>query len=117
MERVEYHKYKGFTLKIIFVPRGELTPMFGKAIGQVGERGSCYAMVRDDLPPRIKRFIIQYELYHLTDIWEWWGVLGSEIRANFTAAIKEPIGFLATVVASLNRERIMFYIRRIRNGY
>ena len=117
MARVEYYNLKGFILKVIFVPREEIAPKFGIAVGQIGEKGSCYVVIRDDLSPRIKRFLIWHEFYHLIDIWEWWGALGREIRANFVAALHEPIGFLATVVASLNRERVRFYIHRIRNGY
>ncbi len=115
--RVEYHWHCRYLLPVRFVPKEELAPLFGRAIGHVN-LGFAYAKVRNDLSPRIRSFVIQHELYHLTDRWRWWGKFGEEIRANLVPGIANPIDLIATVFATLcSRKRIALYIDRLRYRY
>jgi hypothetical protein len=92
---------------IVFVQKDLIAPAFGRARGKK-------AFVRVDLSPRVKKFVIAHELYHLSDNAKWGGWIGREIRANLVCGIKDPFGFLATVIASLNHERLNFYLKRLR---
>lgn len=99
-------------LRVVFVPREVLAPAFGRAVYR--ERT---AYVREDLPPRVKRFTVAHELYHLRDRRRWGGAFGRELRANLVPALRDPLGLLACMWANCNRERIAFYWDRIRRGY
>jgi len=96
--------------QIRYVSKKELGALFGFASGNT-------ATVRYDLSPRVKQFVLQHELYHLKDKSTWGGWLGREIRANFYPALKDPVGFAATVGASLTAERLKFYWQRIKSGF
>lgn len=117
MAEVEYHDYRGHRIPIIFVSKEKLYPFFGQAIGGVGQE-RCYVEIRDDLSPRVKRFVIKHELYHLVDKHKWLSDRGREIRANFVPAMSDPIGFTACVLATvLNWDRLKLYLHRLWIGY
>lgn len=99
MERVEWHMSGDQCIPVIFVDpgndvlkRGTRPPYLGVALSD-----TRFAYVREDLPQPLKAFIVEHELYHLRDKWTWWGRLGEEIRANFAAARRKPLGFIAYV--------------------
>ena len=48
--------------EVVYQTRDHLYPRFGLALT---ERQQVY--VREDLPERVKRFVISHELYHLVD--------------------------------------------------
>lgn len=107
--------FRGYNIPVLFVPRSELYPgSFGCALGHARSKDGALAKVRDNLHPWVKRFVVKHELYHLTDKWTWGGFFGREFRASFFPGLTDPIGLLATIAASCNRERIGFYIKRIR---
>lgn len=112
MEKFTEYDYKGKKYKVFFVERSKLAPCFGKAYS-IG-----YALVREDLSPAIKRFVISHELYHLGDTHTWWGVFGRELRANLIPGFKDPIGLFATVWATISsRERMELYLDRVKKKY
>ena len=112
----EKRMYRGREIEVRFVSREELAPCWGMAHGR--KKGTPpYIRVREDLLPRVQRFVITHELYHIVDEHKWWGVLGREIRANIVPALTDPIGAMYCLFANLNRERIRFYIDRFRNRY
>lgn len=77
-----------------------------------------HAKVLDTLPKRVKDFVTQHELYHLRDKHTWGGVFGSELRANIIPGFSDPFGLIATIWATItNKERILFYLDRIKNGH
>jgi len=92
-----------------YVPKETCAPAFGYAKGN-------QAVVKEDLRPRVKRFVTAHELYHLKDKSTWGGWLGKEVRANTVVGLRDPIGLLATIAASLNKERLKFYISRFRRS-
>ncbi|KUK79667.1 MAG: hypothetical protein XD95_0206 [Microgenomates bacterium 39_7] len=93
-----------------FVSKEKICPAFGYSSGST-------AVVREDLPPRVKRFIEQHELFHCRDTSNLGGWIGSEIRANIVPGIKDPIGLLSTIWATITDvDRIKFYIQRLREG-
>ena len=78
--------------------------------------GNQVAFVRDDLPKRVKEFVEEHELYHLKDpikdYWAW-----RELRANLVPGFKDPIGLILTIYKTISdRERIKFYLNRIKKG-
>lgn len=93
--------------KVKYVTKAEIYPAFGCAVDGV-------ALIRKDLKPAIKDFVLVHEMYHLNDTFHWGGWWGKEVRANVVAACKHPLGFLQAVFASINRDRIKFYIERFR---
>ncbi|OGY85262.1 MAG: hypothetical protein A3F54_00135 [Candidatus Kerfeldbacteria bacterium RIFCSPHIGHO2_12_FULL_48_17] len=102
---------KGQEYPVHYVTKESTAPMFGYADGLA-------AHVREDLSPRVKKFVKEHELYHLRDEATWGGMIGSEIRANIVPGLKDPIGLLATIFASLTRERLSFYFDRyVRRNY
>ena len=102
---------KGITISINYVPKESLYPAFGFAWVGLG-----LAEIREDLPWSIKRFVLAHEIYHLTDKWSWGGWMGRELRANIICGLEDPKGFLATVMASFTRDRIKFYLHRLKDG-
>jgi hypothetical protein len=97
-----------------YVPKEVLGSAFGMAHG-LGN--GDYAQVREDLSPRVKRFVKAHELYHLQDT-KGGGWLRQEIRANFYPALKDPIGLLSTVFATLaSKERRGLYLDRFKKSY
>jgi hypothetical protein len=67
--------------------------------------------VRTQLPRKVERYILIHEAYHVRDAKTWLGKVGKEIRANAYAGWRDPIGFLATLLHSLNRHRTRTYWR------
>jgi hypothetical protein len=88
-----------------YVPKDVLGSAFGTAYGMGTGR---YAQVRDDLPPEIRNFVKEHELYHLRDT-KSKNTLTAELRANFYPRRKDPEGFRATLKASFTKERLKFY--------
>lgn len=94
-------------ITVFFVQKEDIAPAFGYA------QKNCVT-VRDDLSPRVTRFVIAHEKFHVKDRSTWGGWWGREIRANIWCSAKDPIGFMATVCASCTKERLQFYFERIR---
>ena len=103
--------------KISYVSKSKIYPAFGEAL-----LNPPRIKVRKDLPNSVKKFILEHEEYHIRD-WErldkmnkeyncFWG----EIRANFYAAFKHPLGFLLCVIMSLQPYRLKLYFDRFRYG-
>ncbi len=93
-----------------YVPKEEIWPAFGYAGGDT-------AVVREDLPPLVRRFVRAHELYRLRDKSQLGGWVGSEIRANLIPGLKDPIGLAATIWETItDADRIKFYVKRIREG-
>lgn len=99
----------GKEVKINFVPKASLYPAFGIAYRDE-------VRVREDLSPRIKRFVLAHELYHAGDYASWGGWVGKEIRANLVPALSDPLGFVSTSFASLSPSRLLFYAERFVKG-
>lgn len=94
-----------------YVPKENIYPAYGYG-------GGNSAVVRQDLPPRVKNFVKAHELYHCQDKSNFGGWLGREIRANVVPGLKDPIGFAATVWKTITDvDRIKFYLKRIREGH
>lgn len=110
-------KYRGYVLPVYYVSRDVLAPAFGLAKGGVGKK-ECVAYVRNDLSPRVQRFVKMHEVYHLVDTRRWWGALGRELRANFVPGWNDPFGLVACIWATLTScERMRFYFHRLWFGY
>lgn len=101
--RHEVIETKDGRVVVEFVQKDEIYPAYGYSMG------SNYAMVRKDLPVRIKNFVKKHELYHCQDESTWGGRLGSELRANLIPGLKDPLGLAATAISSLKAERLRFY--------
>lgn len=67
--------------------------------------------VRLHLPPKVEAHILIHEAYHARDKRTWLGNVGKELRASAYATIHNPTGFLATLIHSLNKQRIRTYWR------
>lgn len=65
--------------------------------------------VRADLSEKVRRFVINHEVYHINDKQRWLGWFGSELRANVICGISDPTGLFATIKASLNTNRLKSY--------
>jgi len=92
---------------IKYVSRKELYPAFGEA-----DVKKQVVYIRNDLPKMAKIFVKDHELYHLKDKsknWTW-----REIKANVNSAIKHPLGFIITLIMSLQIYRIKLYLQRIK---
>ena len=98
------------TCKVVYILKEKIYPAFGYASGDT-------AYVREDLSPRVKRFVEAHELYHCRDKATWWGWFGREIRANLVPGMKDPVGLLATLLATISSlDRLIFYLKRIKEG-
>jgi len=92
---------------IRYIQKSKLYPAFGEA-----EPEKNIVLIRNDPPIIVKRSVEEHEKYHLKDksgngFWR-------EIKANAYALKKHPLGFIITVLMSLQPYRIRFYINRIR---
>lgn len=67
------------------------------------------AFIRADLPMRVRKFVIKHEFHHLQDKRSWLGWIGSEVRANVVCGVRDPIGLLLTITASLRPYRLRTY--------
>jgi hypothetical protein len=90
-----------------YIPKEALFPLFGKAMSSSSE-----IYIREDLPKITRPFLIAHETYHLSDKTKFW--LYREIKANFFAGIKHPIGFTIICFMSLSPARLKFYWERIK---
>ncbi len=93
-----------------YVPKETLGVNFGAAYGNE------YAQIRNDLSPRVQSFVKAHELYHLQDD-KPGGWFRRELRANLYPGLKDPIGLISTIRASLNKERLGLYFARLKNKY
>lgn len=94
-----------------YVPKEDIYPAYGYANGNI-------AVVRQDLPPRVKKFVKAHELYHCLDKSNFGGWLGKEFRANIIPGLKDPVGLVATVWKTITDiERIRLYLKRVKKGY
>ena len=97
------------------VDESELGPLLGSAHvykSQGGLKGKI--KIRKGLPKRVKKFIEEHEIYHIKN----WGReenwLAGELKANFFASIKEPLGLLqTTIITLLDSERRSYYIKKL----
>jgi hypothetical protein len=94
-----------------FVPKEDIYPAYGYG-------GGSTAVVRQDLPPRVKNFVMAHELYHCQDHSNFGGWVGREIRANLISGLKDPIGLAATVWKTISdTDRVKFYLKRIKEEH
>ncbi len=109
--RTEIETIKGQQYTVQYVSKEEIYPAYGYG-------GGNSAVVRQDLPPRVKKFVKAHELYHCQDKSNFGGWLGREIRANVIPGLKDPIGLMATVWKTITDiDRIKFYLKRIKEGH
>jgi hypothetical protein len=101
---------KGREISVKYVPKDLIYPAFGYG-------GGDEVIVRNDLPPRVKKFVKSHELYHCKDDSNFGGWIGREIRANLIPGIKDPLGLLATIKASLSKDRLRFYLDRFKRRH
>ena len=107
----EIETIKGQQYTVEYVPKEDIYPAYGYG-------GGNSAVVRQDLPPRVKNFVKAHELYHCQDKSNFGGWLGREIRANVIPGLKDPIGLAATVWKTITDvDRIKFYLKRIKEGH
>jgi hypothetical protein len=92
---------------IQYVAKEVLYPKFG-------DYGKGEIRVRADLPKCVREFVSEHEVYHSADTAKFW--LWREIKANAFAAIKHPIGLIATAFMSLSPGRLKYYVSRFKNG-
>ena len=104
----EIEVINGQQYHVEYVPKEEIYPAYGYG-------GGNGAIVRQDLPPRVKKFVKAHELYHCQDKSNFGGWLGREIRANAIPGLKDPIGLAATTWKTITDiDRIKFYLKRIK---
>jgi hypothetical protein len=97
--------------RIIYAPKEDIYPAYGYGGGRT-------ATVRQDLSPRVKKFVKAHELYHCQDESEWGGWIGSELRANLIPGLKDPVGLALTIWKTItDKDRINFYLDRIKRKY
>lgn len=93
-------------MKIKFVDKHCIEPKFGRTVKALG-----IALVREDLPGPVKKFVATHELYHLEKDHKakWW--VWREIRANAYALVRHPLGgVLCFFMTLFDWERWSFYI-------
>lgn len=73
--------------RVIYIPRKEIG-------GNNGVTCSGFAYVAEDLPQRAKWYVAIHEAIHLTGEFD-------ETKTNYKAALKEPYGFVETILHSL----------------
>lgn len=107
----EIEVINGEPYHVEYVPKEDIYPAYGYG-------GGNSALVRQDLPPRVKKFVKAHELYHCRDKATWGGWVGREIRANSMCGLKDPIGLIATAWKTLTDvDRIKFYMKRMKEGH
>lgn len=102
---------KGRRYKVYFMKPAlmEEIQSFGHIVGK-----SIY--IKAGLPEKVERFVIQHEIYHLNDEHTWLGWLGKELRANVICGMKNPVGLVATIRASLTKPRLNAYWKALRHA-
>jgi len=104
-------KENKFVLK--YVPAANIAPAFGIARLR---SDTLYAMIRNDLPKRVQKFVSLHEIYHLYDFSKnlHKNRLSQELHANLAALFYEPLGGLQTIFLTIkDPERRHFYKRFI----
>ncbi len=108
---IEIEIINGQQYQIEYVPKEDLYPAYGHCFG------NNMVFVRQDLPPRVKRFVKAHELYHCQDKSNFGGWAGREIRANFFPGLKDPVGLIATAWKTITDvDRIKFYLWLIKEN-
>jgi hypothetical protein len=103
----------GLKISVTFLEKERLAPAFSLAFPKI-----LKVYVRDDLPPRVRRFVENHEIYHVTDKYTWGGWVGRELRANLVPGLRDPVGLLLTIWATISsKERLLFYLDRVRRSY
>lgn len=93
----------GREISVYYTSKDDLAPRFGEQSGRT-------VRVREDLSLRVKRFVRRHEMEHIYDKGGRGGDIGEEIRVNLRAGLKDPIGLVATIYATLaDKERRKFY--------
>lgn len=101
----------GKSIVVEYVSKKTIYPAFGYA-------GGSNVVIREDLSPRVKKFVRAHEVYHCIDEASWGGWIGREIRANIVPGLKDPVGLVETIWATISDiDRIKLYLKRIKNGY
>ncbi len=93
-------------MTILYVDKEVIFPSFAKYYPDDGT-----IKIRKDFPAKMKDFLLVHETYHSTDKEKDW--LLREVKANWAGFKNEPIGFFMMVFASLNLERLRFYMKRL----
>ncbi len=94
-----------------YVSKEDIYPAYGYG-------GGNSVVVRQDLPPRVKKFVKTHELYHCQDKSNFGGRLGRQIRAIMFPGLKDPVGLAETVWKTIiNVDRLKFYLGRIKKGH
>lgn len=96
---------KEYTIKI--VSKGELSPNFGLA-----KDGIAY--VREDLPRWVRVSVMVHELYHLDDSRK--NVLLREAKAILSQLFMSFFGGIWCIVLSCSKGRLLYYLKRIKEG-
>lgn len=95
-------------IMIEYVTKETLYPSFGMyySDGRI--------QIRNDLPSKVKDFVLAHELYHSTDKATHW--IWREIKANIVAFMKHPLGGLITFFMSLAPYRLKYYYHRFKTN-
>ncbi len=93
--------------KVVYVSKKRLSPAFGES-----DIKKQIAYVRKDLPKSVKKFVEIHEKYHLRDKSKNWII--REIKANFYAGIRKPLGLIITIIMSLSPKRLKLYKERFK---
>jgi hypothetical protein len=89
-----------------YVPKQNIFPFFGRALTEFGNK---FALVRNDLPKDVQKFVRCHEIYHLQDH-KYKIVYFREIHATLGAIPCSPVGFMKTVFLTLTSpERLKHY--------
>jgi hypothetical protein len=72
--------------------------------------------VRYGLTMRVQSFVIEHEKYHIHDNKHWLGWLGQELRANLACGVRDPLGLLLTIFASISVPRLKTYVALLKSG-
>jgi len=102
---VYYSQNNFYTVQ--YVPKKQIAPLFGEARNEFGNE---IALVRNDLPKDMIKFVTYHELYHLQDI-KHKTKFSREINASLAAAPYSFIGFIETIFMTVvNFNRIKYYL-------
>ncbi len=95
-------------MQILYVPKNEIFPAFGTWAPDHVIR------IRADLSPAVTSFVLAHEIYHEADTEKRWWL--RELKANLHAFCKFPFGGMVTLAMSLSPARLMYYVKRLREG-
>jgi len=92
---------------ILYVSKEQIAPLFGEARDEFGHK---VALIRNDLPEDVKKFVTYHELYHLQDT-RYKSRFSRELNANLAAAPYSFIGFAKTIFMTITDfNRIKYYL-------